>query len=157
MDIAVVGVGVRPNVEWLEGSGLEIHKGLVCDAHGRTSDPAVFAAGDVACRHEGGECRLTGHWTAANDQAGIVAAALLGEPVDDIFEQKGYFWSDQFDSRMQFAGSVDAQPHLSISSGALRERAFVALLGSPEQPTAVFAMNSPRHFVRASLALQQQP
>lgn len=153
-DVAVVGVGVTPNVGWLEGSGLDVHRGLVCDEHGRTSDSAVFAVGDVACRHVQGECRLTGHWTAASDQAGIVATALLDEPVDDGFSQEGYFWSDQFGSRLQFAGSVGAHPHLTMVSGALQERKFVALLGEPDRATAVFAMDSPRDFVRASMALQ---
>jgi 3-phenylpropionate/trans-cinnamate dioxygenase ferredoxin reductase subunit len=157
VDVAVVGVGVTPNVDWLEGSGLEIHRGVVCDEHGRTSDPAVFAVGDVACRHVHGECRLTGHWTAASDQAGLVAAALLEQPVEAMFLQEGYFWSDQFDSRLQFAGEVGAAPQLTLASGEMCERRFVALLGDRDEPTAVFAMNSPREFVRASRALAAQP
>jgi 3-phenylpropionate/trans-cinnamate dioxygenase ferredoxin reductase subunit len=157
VDVAVVGVGVTPNVDWLVGSGLEIHRGLVCDEHGRTSDPAVLAVGDVACRHVDGECRLTGHWTAASDQAGIVAAALLEQPVETSFLQEGYFWSDQFDSRLQFAGAVGARPQLTLASGELGDRKFVALLGDRDEPTAVFAMNSPREFVRASRALPSHP
>jgi 3-phenylpropionate/trans-cinnamate dioxygenase ferredoxin reductase component len=157
VDVAVVGVGVTPNVAWLTGSGFELHRGLVCDEHGRTSDPAVFAVGDVACRHVHGECRLTGHWTAASDQAGIVAAALLEQPVEATFLQEGYFWSDQFDSRLQFAGAVGTEPQLTLASGELSDRKFVALLGDRDELTAVFAMNSPREFVRASRALAAQP
>jgi 3-phenylpropionate/trans-cinnamate dioxygenase ferredoxin reductase component len=154
-DVAVVGVGVTPNVEWLAGSGLEVHRGVVCDTHGRTSDPAIFGVGDATCRHVEGQCRTSGHWTAATDHAGMVASLLVGESVDDSFAQEGYFWSDQFGSRLQFAGMVGAQPRLSVASGAMDDRAFVALLGEPDQATAVFAMNSPREFMRTSLALRR--
>jgi 3-phenylpropionate/trans-cinnamate dioxygenase ferredoxin reductase subunit len=154
-DLAVVGVGITPNVEWLDGSGLEVHRGLVCDAHGRTSDPAVLGVGDATCRHVEGECRVSGHWTAATDHAGMVASLIVGETVDDSFAQEGYFWSDQFGSRLQFAGRVGTQPQLSMASGAMQDRAFVALLGEPDQATAVFAMNSPREFMRTSLRLRR--
>jgi NADPH-dependent 2,4-dienoyl-CoA reductase/sulfur reductase-like enzyme len=154
-DVAVVGVGVTPNVEWLDGSGLEVHRGVVCDAHGRTSDPAVFGVGDATCRHVECQCHISGHWTAASDHAGMVASLIVGEAVDDSFAQEGYFWSDQFGSRLQFAGTVGAQAQLSLASGALDDRAFVALLGEPDQATAVFAMNSPREFMRTSLALRR--
>jgi 3-phenylpropionate/trans-cinnamate dioxygenase ferredoxin reductase subunit len=149
VDLAVVGVGVTPNVEWLQGSGLELHRGLVCDEQCRTSDPLIYAAGDVTCRHVGGQCRPCGHWTAASDHAGVVAAALTGED-DAASVQEGYFWSDQFDARLQFVGSVPAQPSLTIASGGLEDHSFVALLGDPEATTGVFAMNSPREFIRRS-------
>jgi 3-phenylpropionate/trans-cinnamate dioxygenase ferredoxin reductase subunit len=154
-EVAVVGVGVTPNVEWLDGAGLELHRGLVCDAHGRTSDASVFGVGDVTCRHVEGQCRVTGHWTAATDHAGMVAQLIVGEPVDDSFAQEGYFWSDQFGSRLQFAGTVGAQPQLRLASGAMQDGEFVAVLGEPEQATAVFAMNSPREFMRTSRALRR--
>jgi len=154
-DVAIVGVGVTPNVDWLDGSGLDVHRGVLCDAHGRTSDPAVFGVGDATCRHIDGQCRVSGHWTAATDHADMVASLIVGEAVDDSFAQEGYFWSDQFGSRLQFAGTVGADPQLSVASGAIPDRAFVALLGEPDRATAVFAMNSPREFMRTSLALRR--
>jgi 3-phenylpropionate/trans-cinnamate dioxygenase ferredoxin reductase subunit len=155
VDLTVVGVGVTPNVEWLDGSGLEVHRGLVCDAHGRTSDPAVFGVGDATCRHADGRCHVSGHWTAATDHAGMVASLIAGDPVDDSFAQEGYFWSDQFGSRLQFAGTLGSRPRLRVASGALGDRAFVALLGESDRATAVFAMNSPREFMRTCLALRR--
>jgi 3-phenylpropionate/trans-cinnamate dioxygenase ferredoxin reductase subunit len=153
VDLAVVGVGVTPNVGWLDGSGLEIHRGLVVDDQGRTSDPAVFGVGDATCRHSGGRCLPSGHWTSASEQAGLVASALVGDAAE-CFIQEGYFWSDQFGARLQFAGRVEPEPRVTIASGEMDERAFVALLGDEsDHVTGVFAMNSPRDFVRRSLAL----
>lgn len=151
VDCAVVGVGVSSNSEWLADSGLELHRGVVCDEQCRTSDPLIFAAGDVACRHIDGECRPCGHWTAASDHAGVVGAALIGDDGAAGIVQDGYFWSDQFDARLQFAGSVPAQAKLTVTSGELAERKFVVTLGESEaEPTAVFAMNSARDFMRTS-------
>jgi 3-phenylpropionate/trans-cinnamate dioxygenase ferredoxin reductase subunit len=153
VDLAVVGVGIRPNVEWLVDSGLELHRGVVCDEQCRTSDPSIYAAGDVSCRHVDGRCHPCGHWTAAGDHGVIVASSLMGEEDSGVVVQEGYFWSDQYDARLQFAGSVPAQPELTVSSGSLEERKFVALLGEPNAATAVFAMNSPRDFMRSSMAV----
>jgi 3-phenylpropionate/trans-cinnamate dioxygenase ferredoxin reductase subunit len=153
VEVVVAGVGVKPNVSWLEDSGLEIHAGLVVDDQGRTSDPSVFGVGDATCRHVGGRCLPSGHWTAASEQASLVASALVGETLES-FIQEGYFWSDQFDARLQFAGTVGPEPKLTMASGEMGERAFVALLGDDaDEVTGVFAMNSPREFVRKSLTL----
>jgi 3-phenylpropionate/trans-cinnamate dioxygenase ferredoxin reductase subunit len=161
VDAVVVGVGVTPDVGWLGEAGLEVHRGLVCDADGRTSDPHVFGVGDVTCRHADGACSPSGHWTATNAHARAVADAIIGRPPSPPAGQQGYFWSDQFDRRLQFAGTVAASPRVSISSGAVDEGKFVALLhdadagDDPDAVTGVFAMNSPREFVRTSLALRR--
>jgi 3-phenylpropionate/trans-cinnamate dioxygenase ferredoxin reductase component len=153
VDVVVAGVGVTANVSWLEGAGLEIHRGLVVDDQGRTADPAVFGVGDATCRHVGGRCLPSGHWTAASEQAGLVASALVGKTLES-FIQEGYFWSDQFDARLQFTGTVGPEPKLTMASGEMEERAFVALLeDDADEVTGVFAMNSPREFVRTSLGL----
>jgi 3-phenylpropionate/trans-cinnamate dioxygenase ferredoxin reductase subunit len=151
IDLAVVGVGVTPNVEWLADSGLELHRGLVTDEHCRTSDPLIYGAGDVSCRHVDGRCTPCGHWTAASDHAAVVAGALTGE-ADSPPVQDGYFWSDQFGVRLQFAGNVSGRPELTIASGTFEERRFVAVLGSTQETTAVFGMASPREFIRTSVA-----
>jgi 3-phenylpropionate/trans-cinnamate dioxygenase ferredoxin reductase subunit len=156
VDAVVVGVGVRPDVGWLGDAGLEVHRGLVCDALGRTSDPHVFGVGDVTCRHDGaGGCAPSGHWTATNEHARAVADAILGRPPGERSVQEGYFWSDQFDRRLQFTGTVAASPRITLSSGTVQERTFVALLHDDDAVTGVFAMNSPREFVRTSLALRR--
>jgi len=153
-DLVVVGVGAIANSEWLADSGLELHRGLVCDQYGRTSDPHVFGAGDVVCRHIDGACRPTGHWTAAGDHARGVAALICGEDPMPIVEDN-YFWSDQFDVRMQFVGVVPDAPRVTFVSGAPDEDAFVAICGGEHGGTAVFGVNSPRDFIRQSMPLRR--
>jgi 3-phenylpropionate/trans-cinnamate dioxygenase ferredoxin reductase subunit len=153
-DLAVVGVGVRPTVEWLASSGLEVHRGLVCDAHGATSDPRVFGVGDAICRHVEGECRLSGHWTAAGEGARLAAGAMLGQEVRAGIDD-GYFWSDQFDKRLQFSGRVPAEHKLELVEGSVQERSFVVRCSAEGQLCAVLALDSPRQFVRNSLELRR--
>jgi NADPH-dependent 2,4-dienoyl-CoA reductase/sulfur reductase-like enzyme len=102
----------------------------------------------------GQECRLSGHWTGAAEQAQLVAATMLGagdahRPVDE-----GYFWSDQYDVRLQFTGSVPAEAQITVTSGRVEDRRFVALCGDAERVTGVFAMGSPREFLRRTLELR---
>lgn len=103
-DLVLVGVGAVPNVEWLEGSGLVVSDGVVCDDRGRTSDPSVFAAGDVARWRNArtGEHVRVEQWQSATEQAGIVADALVGG--DRRWDAVPYFWSDQYDCKIQLCG-----------------------------------------------------
>jgi 3-phenylpropionate/trans-cinnamate dioxygenase ferredoxin reductase subunit len=155
VDLAVIGVGVRPNIEWLADSGLDLHRGLVCDPHGRTSDPHVFGAGDVTCRHRDGGCAVTGHWTAASDQGGAAAEAVVGAETDEVVADESYFWSDQFGKRFQFSGSVPAGARTTVVKGSLTEESYVVHFDSAGVLTGVLALDAPRDFVRASLALRK--
>lgn len=155
-DVVVVGIGVQPNVEWLEGSGVELHRGAVSDPDGRTSAEAVWAVGDASCRHAGGTCVRSEHWTAANDHARRAAAAIVGAPAPDQ-PAETYFWSDQYDARLQFVGTPAPGSVAVIESGSVEVRTFVATYRDGDRPTAVFAMNSPREFLRARLMLRSTP
>jgi 3-phenylpropionate/trans-cinnamate dioxygenase ferredoxin reductase subunit len=155
VDLAVIGVGVRPNIEWLADSGLDLHRGLMCDRHGRTSDPYVFGAGDVTCRHSDSGCAITGHWTAASDQGGAAAEALAGAATDDVTADESYFWSDQFGKRFQFSGSVPAGAQATVVKGSLDEESYVVHFESAGVLTGVLALDAPRDFVRGSLALRR--
>lgn len=154
-DTVIVGIGTAPNVEWLHSSGLELHRGLVCDAWGRTNDPFVFGVGDAVCRHTADGCHPTRHWTATTEQARRVARLICGVaepgPVIDDF----YFWSDQYGLRLQFAGRMPQQPRIAFAVGAPGEEKFVALCGTQEQVTAVFSCGSPRDFNRLSAPLRR--
>ncbi len=151
--VTVVGVGAQPCVEWLEPSGLRMHRGVVCDRDGRTSAAGVYAVGDAACRHEDGLCVAGEHWTAAAQQALRVAKAIVGSPDPGPAGDESYFWSDQFGSRLQFAGTAGPETRVTIESGDVASRAFVAFCRAGQAVTGVFAMNSPGPFVRARLAL----
>ena len=154
VDLVVVGIGVVPDVAWLRHSGLDVHRGLVCDADGRSSDASVFGVGDAVCRHDDRGCHTSGHWTAASEQARIVAAAMVGNARPDAVVEDGYFWSDQYGVRLQFAGVAEPGAPVAVTSGSVEERRFVARFGPPTARTGVFAMDSPREFVRTRLSLR---
>ena len=106
VDLVILGIGSVPAVEWLEGSGIELDNGVVCDGVGRTSAPHVWAVGDVASWQlpAGGRRRIE-HWTNAGEQASVLAKALVGaEP--GAAAQVPYFWSDQYDLKIQGLGAV---------------------------------------------------
>lgn len=103
-DAVVVGIGVLPATQWLDGSGVFVDNGVLCDGSGRTSRPRVWAAGDVARwpnAATGLHVRVE-QWQAALDQAQLIAANLAGESA--VWTSVPYFWSDQFDTKIQFAG-----------------------------------------------------
>jgi NADPH-dependent 2,4-dienoyl-CoA reductase/sulfur reductase-like enzyme len=104
-DLLLVGVGAAPNTEWLEGSGLLVDNGVVCDDRGRTSLPDVYAAGDVARRRNAltGTHQRVEQWQSALEQASVVADAVTGGT--RVWDTVPYFWSDQYDRKLQFCGA----------------------------------------------------
>ncbi|HQU66801.1 MAG TPA: FAD-dependent oxidoreductase [Albidovulum sp.] len=102
VDFAIVGVGITPATLLAEEAGLEIENGIRTDQFGRTSDPHVWAAGDCASfPHHGGRIRLESVGNAI-DQAEIVAENILGR--GQAYEAKPWFWSDQYEVKLQIAG-----------------------------------------------------
>lgn len=113
-DIVIVGIGSHPATEWLEGSGLEIDNGVVCDEGGRTSAPNVWAIGDVASWRDdvGGQVRVE-HWSNVADQARVLVPTMLGqEPPAAV--SVPYFWSDQYDVKIQALGEPEATDTVHI-------------------------------------------
>ena len=107
-DLVVVGIGSRPATEWLEGSGIEVDNGVICDEAGRTSAPNVWALGDVASwRDATGHQARVEHWSNVADQARVVVPALLGQDVPTNVVVP-YFWSDQYDIKIQCLGEPEA-------------------------------------------------
>ncbi len=105
-DLLVVGVGVLPNTRLAEEAGLDVDKGVLVDEHLRTSDPAVFAAGDIAnAEHPvlGRRLRVE-HWDTAIHQGQVAARNLLGE--DAPYDRLPYFFTDQYDLGMEYVGSI---------------------------------------------------
>jgi len=101
-DFVIVGVGVTPGTALAEQAGLALDNGIATDAYGRTSDPAIWAAGDCASfPWEGTRIRLESVGNAI-DQAEAVAANILGAATP--YQAKPWFWSDQFDLKLQIAG-----------------------------------------------------
>jgi 3-phenylpropionate/trans-cinnamate dioxygenase ferredoxin reductase component len=107
-DLVVVGIGSRPATEWLEGSGVAVDNGVICDEAGRTSAPNVWALGDVASWRDptGHQVRVE-HWSNVADQARVVVPAMLGQDVPSAVVVP-YFWSDQYDVKIQCLGEPEA-------------------------------------------------
>jgi 3-phenylpropionate/trans-cinnamate dioxygenase ferredoxin reductase component len=101
-DFVITGVGVTPNDALAKAAGLALDNGIATDSHGRTSDPNIWAAGDCASfPYQGGRIRLESVGNAI-DQAEAVAANILG--ADAPYIAKPWFWSDQYDCKLQIAG-----------------------------------------------------
>jgi 3-phenylpropionate/trans-cinnamate dioxygenase ferredoxin reductase component len=108
LDGLTIGLGVVPNVEWLESTGLVIDDGIVCDAGGRTSEADVYAVGDVARWHDipSGTHRRREHWTTTTGQAAVVASRIAGHE-EHTLDEVPYFWSDQYGIKIQCVGDAD--------------------------------------------------
>ncbi|MBW0016388.1 MAG: NAD(P)/FAD-dependent oxidoreductase [Mycobacterium sp.] len=107
-DLVVVGIGSRPATEWLGGSGIEVDNGVLCDEAGHTSAPNVWALGDVASwRDATGHQARVEHWSNVADQARVVVPAMLGQDVPEVVVVP-YFWSDQYDVKIQCLGEPEA-------------------------------------------------
>jgi 3-phenylpropionate/trans-cinnamate dioxygenase ferredoxin reductase component len=147
-DVVLVGIGAQPDVEWLEGSGLELAGGVVTDQFGATAIPEVVAAGDcaVAWSPATGTYRRVEHWTHALEVPAAAVATLLGAapPPPPL----PYFWSDQYGARIQFAGHRHADDEVRIVEGDPADRSFLAVYERAGEPVAVLGMNQPRLFTR---------
>jgi 3-phenylpropionate/trans-cinnamate dioxygenase ferredoxin reductase subunit len=107
-DAVVVGIGITPNTELAEAAGLRVDDGVVVDEHLRTSDPNVFAAGDVASAFHplfGRHVRVE-HWANALNQPKAAVKSMLGH--DATYDRVPYFFTDQYDLGMEYSGHVGA-------------------------------------------------
>jgi 3-phenylpropionate/trans-cinnamate dioxygenase ferredoxin reductase subunit len=149
-DVVVVGIGVAPETAWLEGSGLALGDGVVCDAS-LLAAPGVVAAGDCARWPNplfGEEMRVE-HWTNAVEQGEAAARRLLaGDGGGEPFAPVPYFWSDQYDRKLQFAGRARPDDELHVVQGSLAERRFAAVVGRAGRLVGAFAMNRPAALIK---------
>ncbi|HEU5265091.1 MAG TPA: FAD-dependent oxidoreductase [Jatrophihabitans sp.] len=150
-DVVVVGIGATPNVDWLRGGPLELDNGVVCDAGGATSIPAVVAVGDCAAWHEplaDGPYRLE-HWTGALERPAVAVATLLAGGVHQGAPARPpYFWSDQYGARIQFAGVARPGDEVTVEEGGADECSFLAVYRRAGQPVAVLGLDRVRAFTR---------
>ena len=107
-DLVVIGIGSRPASDWLVGSGVAIDNGVLCDGFGRTSEPHVWALGDVASwRDAAGHQSRVEHWSNVAEQARMMVPAMLGQEAPNVVVVP-YFWSDQYDVKIQCLGEPEA-------------------------------------------------
>lgn len=150
-DVVVVGVGVAPATEWLEGSGLTIDNGVVCDET-LVAAPGIVAAGDV-CRWPNplfdGELMRLEHWTNAAEQGVAAAARLLANDESaEPFAPVPFVWSDQYDVKIQVAGHVRGDDDVEIVDGETEELRFVAAVGRAGRLVGAVAFSRPRQLMQ---------
>ncbi|MFX0541760.1 NAD(P)/FAD-dependent oxidoreductase [Roseovarius sp. S4756] len=144
VDFVIVGVGIAPGTALAEAAGLEIDNGIAVDAEGRTSDPAIWAAGDCASfPYRGGRLRLESVPNAI-DMAECVADNILG--AGRAYVPQPWFWSDQYDVKLQIAGLNTGYDRIvTRPSGAAHSVSFWYYRG--DTLLAVDAMNDPRAYM----------
>jgi 3-phenylpropionate/trans-cinnamate dioxygenase ferredoxin reductase subunit len=145
-DLVLIGIGILPNIELAQAAGITCGNGIIVDEQGRSSHPDVFAAGDCAWRplvHYGREGRLESVHNAI-EGGKIAAAAILGAPPPAL--EAPWFWSDQFDLKLQTAGiwtGADQQ----ILRGDPQTRSFAVFYLKEGRVIAVDAVNSPPEYL----------
>ncbi|HKN99297.1 MAG TPA: FAD-dependent oxidoreductase [Pseudonocardiaceae bacterium] len=126
-DAVLVGIGAAPNTKLAEEAGLAVDNGVVVDASLRTSDPDVFAVGDIAkAMHPllGKHVRVE-HWANALNQPAVAAAAMLGG--DAVYDELPYFFTDQFDLGMEYLGLAEPGDYdRVVFRGDVTAREFIA-------------------------------
>ncbi|MET8181113.1 FAD/NAD(P)-binding oxidoreductase [Streptomyces sp. NPDC005336] len=159
-DVVVVGVGVRPATGWLEGSGLALDDGVLCDEGCVTALPNIVAVGDVARLAQPGTARTVRaeHWTSGVAQGAVAARNLLAGSTVEPFGALPYFWSDQYGARIQFAGRREPADTVRILEGDTADGGgFLAVYERDTSPTAVLGVNRPRSFTRLRRELARAP
>ncbi len=145
-DMVLVGIGILPNVELAKEAGIACSNGILTDRDARTNDPRVFAAGDCAARplvHYGRQGRLESVHNAI-EQGKLAAAAIMGKPRPP--EDCPWFWSDQYDLKLQIAG-LSQDYDTTVVRGDIEARKFAVFYLQNGKLIAVDAINSPPEFL----------
>ncbi len=161
-DVVLVGVGVAPATQWLESSKLTLRDGVVCDDTLNVGVRAIYAAGDVARWPNSlftdiePDMRVE-HWTNAAEQGAVAAENLLavhrGEQPTP-YSTVPFFWSDQFESRIQFLGRAHADSVVDVVAGKL-DSSFCATYSTNGRLTAVLGVSMPKLVMPARVLLQR--
>lgn len=149
-DVVICAIGARPRTEWLLDSTLALttdNAAVACDDTGATTIPGVYAAGDCAqwASHSSG-LRPVGHWQEAVEEAAVVAAALTG--ADPVPLQEPYFWSDQFDLRIQGAGRIHLANEVTVAEGTAGEGNLLVHYARDGQNVGILGINRLRDVTR---------
>lgn len=146
-ELVIIGVGVMPNVELAEEAGLKIENGIAVDESARTSDEDILAAGDCTSHYNpiyDRHIRLESVQNAV-DQSTIAAKTICGKP--ETYSALPWFWSDQFDLKLQIAGLSQGYTDVVIRGDIKNSRSFAAFYMKDGQLLAVDAVNKPQEFM----------
>ena len=148
-DEVLVAIGSLPNTEWLAESGLSVGDGVVCDEYCEAARN-VYAAGDVARWYNplfGTSMRIE-HRTNAAEQGMAAARNLLNSEARKAFSPVPYFWSDQYDMKIQAYGYLRGHDEVAVVDGDLAERRFVAAYRTGDRLTGALAVGMPPKAIR---------
>ena len=154
-DLVIIGIGVEPNTELARAAGLEVDNGIVVDDHARTSAPDILAAGDCVS-HEmaryGRRIRLESV-PSAGEQAKVAAATICGKA--KTIAALPWFWSDQYDLKLQIAGLNHGYDEVVLSGDPARDRDFTCYYFRAGELIAADCINRPRDFMTSKRAIGQ--
>ena len=154
-DLVIVGAGILPNCELAEEAGLDVHDGIVVDDHCCTSDPAIYAIGDCTSHPNpiyDAMLRLESVHNAL-EQAKTAAANICGK--DTRYAQVPWFWSDQYDLKLQIAGLSQGYDQ-TVIRGSPESRSFACLYLREGRLIAVDAINAPRDFMQSKALIERR-
>ncbi len=148
-DLVAVGVGASPNVGWLDGAGVTVADGVVCDEYCRTMVPNVYAAGDVARWSNPlfDESMRVEHWTNAIEQAGAVGWNIMHPGQQRPYAPVPYVWSDQHGMRLQILGRPRPDDEWRIVEDDGERGPLVVLYGRGGVLSGAFTINAPERVV----------
>lgn len=155
-DLAIVAIGIKPRIALAESAGLQVDNGIAVDAFGRTSAPSVFAAGDCTSHPHpwvGQRIRLESVQNAI-EQGKAAAASICGE--DRGFDAIPWFWSDQYDLKLQIAG-LSLGYDTTVIRGSMDNLSFSVFYLAGGHVIAVDSVNDPRNFIAAKRLLADKP
>lgn len=148
-DLVVIGVGIVPNVELAEAAGLPVNNGIIVDSYACTEDPDIVAAGDCTVHYNAlydREIRLESVQNAV-DQAKVAALTICGNP--KVYNPLPWFWSDQYDLKLQIAGLSQGFDEVVIRGDLQKGRCFAVFYLKADVVIALDAVNKPQEFMVA--------
>lgn len=153
-DFVVLGVGVRPNIELAASAGLRVSTGVHVDAHLRTSDPSIFAAGDVARFPDptAGEMIRIEHWAVAQQQGQTAAINMFGGA--ERFCATPFFWSNHYEHSLHYVGHVSSWSRVEID-GVVGSGDFIARYSRGDRLLAAASVGRARDSIRVQLELKR--
>lgn len=154
-DLVVVGIGVRPRVNLAEQAGLAVDNGVIVNEFLQTSDPAIYAAGDIARwpdRRTGGRIRVE-HWVVAERHGQVAARNMLGR--QERFTTAPFFWSQHYDTTISYVGYAEQWDRLEIDGDPVKHDCAVGFWGKGRK-LAVATVGRDLESLRAEVAIERE-
>jgi NADPH-dependent 2,4-dienoyl-CoA reductase/sulfur reductase-like enzyme len=151
-DLVILGVGVKPRLTLAQAAGLHVDKGVIVDAGMRTSDPHIYAAGDIACYPnpmDGALIRVE-HWVVAERQGQVAAANIVG--LNETLSEPPFFWSAHYDASLRYVGHAEQWDRIEVD-GAIEARDATVRFFKDGEATAVVTLGRDAASIEAAETL----